>query len=222
MPDPESSSSSPAPLPESAFLVEPSRRRRRRRRLLIGIAAGACLALPVACCGLLSLFVKGERKTQPAEVLAMARTITPLELPEGYAGELAETVQTPMFTVRKTMFRHTSGKGTIWLNAVKFHLQDADKDPATVQRVLQQLTAEMRQMIPGEETKRTVPIHGANVEFTIRSGADTQSSTQLHEVRGTFSVGDAGMIELWWQAEDSVWDAADVEAFLRSLQSSQD
>ena len=212
------SSPPPAPtsLPDDAFLPRPARRKRPRWWMRGLIAGGALAALLFGGCVIFSFFCRAERYATPAEVLAAAREITPLELPDGYEGETAEVVETPMFTVRKAIFRHTSGKGVIAVTQMAIHWSLIATNAEGLRQGLDQLAGDMRPLIAAETATRTVTIRGEPVEFELRAGQDALSSTQLQEVRGYF-VAKTGSAELWWQAEESIWDSAAVDRLLNSL-----
>lgn len=207
----------PTVLTDEAFLPPPAPPRRSTRGvkwlLILSSAFGGMVLLG---CLVLGLWVQGERSTAPEDVLQAAREITELELPAGYQGELAETVSTPLFSVRKAVFRHESGKGVLWLTEMKIFLGDDKLADESVKQNMEQLITDMRQIVATDEAPRTVTIRGETAEFQLRTGTDTLSSTRLHEVRGKFR-GKTGVAELWWQAEAAVGERQPMEALVDSL-----
>lgn len=205
----------PVPLPESAFLKEPSR---ARRRLLIGalLVAGTFGGLCIAGCLVLSAMTDAQRLTSAVDVQRVTNEIVPITIPAGYVGELAEVVRTPLFSVRKVLFRHESGKGVLSIVELKLPFDFANQDAEVQRTMFESFVTDMRQLAATDESQRTLTIRQHPAEFQLRSGRDSLSSTQLHEVRGIFH-GQSGLAQLWWQAEDSVWDEKSAEEMLNSL-----
>jgi hypothetical protein len=210
MPSPD-----PTPLAADAFQVAPPRIRRPWWLRLLVVFGGLMLLLFGGCL-ILSLFCRAEHHESPAKVLSAAQEITAFELPAGYAGESSEVVETPMFAVRKAIFRHESGQGVIALTAMEIRWQMLPSNDEGFRAGLDQLAGDMRPLIDVEASQETVVIGGKPVEFEIRDGQDALSSTKLHEVRGMFPTK-AGMAQLWWQAEDAIWSAESQAAFIKSL-----
>ncbi len=213
------SSSEPTVLPEDAFqeIAAASPNRRRRRWLLWLLVSVAALGvLGIGGCLIFSLFCEAKRFITPAEVLQAAHEMTDLELPKGYEGELAETIVTPIATVRKATFRHVSGKGVLSLASMKIHGLSQDDEPEATRSGLEQLAGERQQIMADEESTRTLTIRGEPAEFQLRAGTDTLSSTRYREVHGRFQ-GKTGPAELVLQSEESIWDADAVERLLDSL-----
>lgn len=208
----------PTPLPETAFLEASGPPRPHRRRLLIVmlVVAGMIGGLCVATCLVISATTEAQRLTSPADVLRIANEIVPITIPPGYAGELAEVVQMPLFTVRKVLFRHESGKGTLSIVEIKMPIDLKEQEAEVQQAAFDSFVTDMRQLAATDESQRTITIHGQPAEFQLRAGRDALSSTQLHEVRGVFA-GSGGQAQLWLQAEDSIWDEKSVEQMLESL-----
>lgn len=208
----------PAPLPESAFLQEPAPPSRMRRRMLIGalIAAGVVGGVCVAGCLVLSVMTDAQRLSSAADVQRIANEIAPITIPSGYTGELAEVVKTPFFAVRKVVFRQESGKGVLSIVELKLPVRFAEQDAEVERSLFDSFVTDMRQIAATDESQRSMTIRNVPAEFQLRSGRDTLSSTQLHEVRGVFH-GQNGLAQLWLQAEDSVWDAESVDEMLNSL-----
>ena len=203
--------------PSTADTAAPSPRRRSRLRLALLVAGGIFAAICFGGCLILSLFLQAERSVEPAEVLKAAQQICgEIALPDGYEGELAETIEAPIFLVRKTQFRHTSGKGVLSLVEMQIRWVEGEQNDEAVRKGLDQLVTEMRRLVVSEESTRTISIRGEPAEFHVSAGRDALSTTQLHEVRGEFR-GAAGTAQLWLQAEDSIWDQPAVDRMLDSL-----
>lgn len=209
----------PTPLTDDAFKIAPPRIRRPWWLRLL-VASGGLMLLLFGGCLVFSLFCRGERYEVPVDppekVLGVGKEIADFELPPGYAGSLAEVVDTPMFAVRKAIFRHESGQGVIALTAMDIHWKWLASNDESLRAGLDQLAGDMRPLIDVEASQETVTINGQPVEFEIRAGQDALSSTKLHEVRGLFT-SKAGIAQLWWQAEDAVFDAEAQQRFLKSL-----
>lgn len=209
----------PTQLSEDAFqelLVSPPGRRRSRWLIWLLALGGSGGLVCFSGCLIFSLICEAKRVTAPADVLHAAQEITDLTLPEDFEGELAETVVTPIFVVRKAQFRHVSGKGVLSLVSIKVHWLSRDDEAEATRSGLEQLAGEMHQIVADEESTRSMTIRDAPSEFRFRSGTDALSSTKYREVRGEFR-GKTGAARLWLQAEQSVWDAAGIERMLDSL-----
>lgn len=207
----------PTILTDDAF-VSPVRGHPKRRRWLYALlACGAVMGvIAFGGCLIFAVFCEAKQVTAPDDVLQAARELTDLALPDGYVGDVAETVRTPMFVVRKAIFRHESGKGVLTLAAMRIHWIAAKEEAEATRNALDQLAGEMHQIIAEEESMRTLTIREEPAEFQVRFGSDTLSSTKYHEVRGQFR-GKLGMTQLWWQAEDAVWNVDGMERLLKSL-----
>ncbi len=217
MPDQDSTRGQPGFLDEADFVSEsvPARPPRRRPWLMWFLAAaGAVATVCFAGCVVFSFFCRTERLTAPADVYKSALEITDFTLPNGYEGELAEVIDTPLFLVRKTLFRHTTGKGVLLLAEMK--LKFAANDDEAASRGLQQIAAEMRRIVARENALKTLTIRGKTADFTLIHGEDALSTTKYHEIRGEFP-GKSGRALLWLQAEDPIENAGDAEALLESL-----
>lgn len=215
---PPNSPSEATVLSEEAFqaVVVPGPRRRRGPLfwlLLLGAGLGL---LCFSGCLIFSLFCEAKRVTTPAEVLQAAQEMTDLAVPEGYEGELAETVSMPICVVRKAQFRHVSGKGVLTLVSMRIHWISNSDEAEAIRGGFEQLAGEKHQIIAESESIRTLTIRNEPAEFGVRFGSDTLSSTKYHEIRGVFR-GKTGLTQLWLQAEDSIWDAATIDRLLDSL-----
>lgn len=217
MPDHDSPLEEPKPLEDADFVIEQiSRPKPRRRKWLIAITAmaAAFAGLCFLGCVVFSFFCHTAHLTSPAEVLAPAQEITDFTLPPGYQGELAEIVDTPVFLVRKAVFRHETGKGVLLIAEMKLKILPDDDE--ALSRGLQQIAGDMRRVLSGEQAAQTLTIRGTEAEFTLTTGDDPLSTTKYREIRGEFP-GKSGRALLWLQAEDSIWNDEDAHAFLESV-----
>lgn len=185
--------------------------------LLILFAVGVVAA--VLCCGGGYWWFSQNFKvvTTPAEVAALTQEMVPIEILEGFNPQMGMKMN--MFGVKVDMAMY-QGPGQSLLQIMRFGGQ-AFNDP----QARQQIDAQMRQQQGGGsphiitvkdvETK-TVSIDGADVEFTVGTGPESQSGAEWKELNGSVNR-DGSVVVIKLQQPSDQYDDEAVTAMLESI-----